>query len=175
MNNDFFKQYSSEIIGSLLCLFAGILSGYLSHTGDTTWYQTLHKSDFNPPLWAFIPVWTVLYTMMGVALGKIWNYQNQNNNLLLLFMIQFTFNLAWAPLFFKMHRVDLALYDIILLWISLAILLILIIMAKNINALFMILLPCFLWITFIAALNLNIYQLNPESNNPSYLKLYENV
>lgn len=172
MNNDFFKQYNSEIIGSIICLFAGMLSGYLAHAGDTTWYQSLHKPEFNPPVWAFTPVWIVLYTMMGVALGKIWNYRNQNNNFLLLFMIQFVFNIAWTPLFFGMHRIDLALYDVILLWISLAILLI---ATRNINSIFMMLLPYFLWVTFVAALNFNIYQLNPESSKPSYLKLYEKL
>lgn len=152
-----FKTYGSEIIGSILCLILGLLSGYSVSSGDSIWFSSINKPSFNPPNWIFGPVWTVLYLMMGVALGKIWNIRQQNPSLFILFGCQFFFNLLWSPLFFHFHRIDLALLDISLLWLSL--ILLLISAKKHINIV-MLLLPYLLWVSFAFILNFAIFQLN---------------
>lgn len=152
----FIKNNLFEILGAIFCLSLGMLSGYLAHNGDTVWYQSLNKPDFNPPAWIFAPVWTILYIMMGIALGKIIELKN-NRTLRLLFVIQFICNIAWSFLFFKYHRIDLALYDILTLWIAL---ISLIVASRKNKSILWLLIPYFLWITFAMVLNLKIFMLN---------------
>ena len=65
----------------LTCLTVGYLSGIVTRDSITTWYPTLIKPVFNPPNWIFGPVWTVLYIMMGVAGGMVWNRIDSNEAL----------------------------------------------------------------------------------------------
>jgi tryptophan-rich sensory protein len=152
----FFKQYYVEIIASLLCLALGMLSGGIVTAGGFEWYGQLNKPSFTPPDRLFAPVWSVLYLLMGVALGKIWK-ESQQKALLLGFIVQLTLNLLWTPLFFYYHRIDLALYDIVLLWFSLIIFMM---MVRNKRTLFFLFLPYFVWVSFAVVLNFSLYRLN---------------
>ncbi len=152
-----FKKYQTEILGSLLCLLLGLLSGYSANASDPLWYVGLNKPNFNPPAWIFGPAWTILYLMMGSALGKLWKEKTNNKLLIALFIIQFIFNLGWSPLFFYFHRIDLALADIGALWLSL---LIFMIAARHQRSVFLLCLPYLLWVSFAAFLNFTIYIMN---------------
>jgi tryptophan-rich sensory protein len=133
----------------------GMLSGYVSSAGDSLWYVSLNKPTFNPPKWVFGPVWSILYIMIGIALGKIW--QLKNKTLLNIFILQLIFNLIWSPLFFLLQRIDLALYDLVCLWTTV---LTFILCIKSQKILYILFIPYFLWVTFALILNLNLYILN---------------
>ena len=154
-----FKQFKSQIIGLVICLFLGMISGYLSRGADSVWYINLNKPSFNPPKWIFGPVWTILYIMMGIALGKIWDNRNNDKPLLILFILQLIFNLSWSPIFFYFQRIDFALYDIILLWMNLFFI-ILISLFRKAKIITILMVPYFLWVSFALILNLRMYQLN---------------
>jgi benzodiazapine receptor len=141
----------------MLCLSLGMLSGYGANSGDSIWYASLNKPSFNPPSWLFGPAWTILYLMMGTALGKIWNNKAHNKLLLIIFSIQFILNMLWSPLFFYFHRVDVALYDLSLLWISL---LTFMVLAWKQRSIFLLCLPYIIWTCFALLLNYTIYTLN---------------
>ena len=149
----FIKKYHAEFLGALICLTLGMLSGYAVKAGGGAWYLELKKPSFNPPGYVFGPVWSVLYIMIGIALGKIW----KNTIHLVAFCMQFFFNLLWTPLFFYFHRIDLALYDICLLWLSL---IALFWITRKIRSVPILLLPYMLWVSFALVLNLNLYLLN---------------
>jgi benzodiazapine receptor len=151
------KKYRSEILGVLLCLTLGLLSGYSVQVGDMTWYASLIKPSFNPPNWIFAPVWSALYIMMGIVLGRLWNEKSQM--LLLVFATQFILNLLWSPLFFYYHRIDLALYDIGLLWLCLAIFMALA-WRSHYRTILLLFTPYLLWVSFAGVLNLSIFRLN---------------
>ena len=51
----------------------GYFSGLVTRSAITTWYPTLIKPVFNPPNWIFAPVWSLLYVLMGIAAGLVWN------------------------------------------------------------------------------------------------------
>lgn len=152
-----FTKHYQKLVLSIACLFIGITSGYLSHAGPNSWYNALEKPIFNPPSWIFSPVWTMLYLMTGWAFGIIWEHRSKNKPLLVWFIIQYLLNIIWSPLFFYFHRIDLALYDLGLLWFSL---LICMILANKLRNVLLLLLPYMLWVSFALWLNLSIYLKN---------------
>ncbi|MBK0370582.1 TspO/MBR family protein [Flavobacterium agrisoli] len=103
----------------LLCLAVGYVSGDVTRESIATWYVSLNKPFFNPPNWIFAPVWTILYVLMGIAAGLIWNEWKENKEVvkkaLVFFTLQLALNALWSYLFFGLHNPLLALLEIIIL------------------------------------------------------------
>ena len=153
----FTKQYYHEIIGGVLCLMLGTLSGYGVQAGNYTWYSNLIKPTFNPSNWIFAPVWSILYIAMGIALGSLWRNRPMNKLLIIVFIWRFILNMLWSPLFFYYQSIEWALYDICLLWLCLIFLMFL---ARKQHIIFLLLLPYVLWVSFALVLNYKIYEMN---------------
>ncbi len=151
------NKYYPEIIGGILCVMLGMFSGYTVKAADSIWYLGLSQPIFNPPRWLFAPVWTILYLMMGVALGKLWKKKHFNVGLIVIFILQFICNIMWYPLFFYFERIDLALVDLFAIWI---LLMFFIIAARKQYGVFLLFLPYMLWTTFALILNFSVYILN---------------
>ncbi len=100
----------------LLCNAVGIAGALLTST-DTDWYQTLTKPSFQPPGWVFGPVWTLLYTLMGVALFRVFVRRSApgGSAALTLFGVQLLLNAIWSPLFFGAQAITAALVVIVLM------------------------------------------------------------
>lgn len=144
----------------LIPLAIGGISGYATASGIADWYIALNKPSFNPPNYLFAPVWTTLYTLMGISLFIIWrSTEGRNrNNALVIFAIQITLNFFWSFLFFKFNLPGLALVEIVLLWTSI---LMMIIFFKRISKLASFLqIPYLLWVSFATILNAAIWILN---------------
>jgi translocator protein len=156
-----FNSLIFKLIASLLLpLVIGITAGVFTSQSLSDWYETLNKPSFNPPNWLFGPVWTVLYLLMGVSLFLVWKQDTstERNLAIFVFMIQLLLNFAWSFFFFHFHAIGLALIEIIGLWISIVILLVLFYNIKPLAA--YINMPYFLWVTFAAVLNAAYYWLN---------------
>ena len=53
-------------------VLAGSASGWLSGSGyGTAWFDGLVKPSFMPPGWLFGVAWTILYSLLGIALALI--------------------------------------------------------------------------------------------------------
>ena len=154
-NNTKKATYSLKLLSILVCLGLGFFSGYFVKISDFSWYIGLNKPSFNPPSWVFGPVWAILYVMIGLAAVNI--FKGEKLYPKLLFVIQFILNLLWSPLFFYLQRIGLALYDIVFLVISLALL---IYNIRNQRYTFSLLIPYFLWVSFAVILNYIIYVMN---------------
>lgn len=115
------KTYSRILLCVAICLAVGYLSSITTQSSIKTWYPTIEKPIFNPPNWVFAPVWTMLFILMGIAAGLVWNKLEFNKELvkkgLLFFTIQLLLNALWSYLFFGLNNVLLALIEIILLWL----------------------------------------------------------
>jgi len=95
--------------------------------------------------------------MLGLALARIWTIRHQKPWFLGLFMLQFSANLAWSPIFFRYHAMGLALILLIFLWAVTSCLLLL--LRKN-KAIFYLILPYWGWVTFAFFLNYQFYIIN---------------
>lgn len=155
---NFFKKYNYELLLALISLALGMLSGLSVKPSTSLWYLTLIKPSFNPPGWIFGPVWSLLYIMMGIAFGLILRDKKKNMLLIMLFVCQFFFNLLWSPLFFYFNRIDLALLDIVFLWVSI---ISFIFFARKQLTLLLLFLPYSLWVSFAMILNISLFILNP--------------
>ncbi|MEO7014561.1 MAG: TspO/MBR family protein [Dokdonella sp.] len=122
------------------------------------WYASLQKPSFNPPAWIFGPAWTLLYILMAVAAWRVFRVAGWGPAIGL-WLIQLAVNASWSPLFFGMHRIDLALLTIIALDI-LVIATIAVFFRKDRIAAWL-MLPYLAWIAFATTLNATIWQLNP--------------
>jgi translocator protein len=145
-----------------LCLAVGYLSSIVTQSNIKTWYPTIEKPSFNPPNWVFAPVWTLLFIMMGIAAGLIWNKIEENKELvkkgLLFFTIQLLLNALWSFLFFGLHNILLASVEIILL---LLIIYETYLIFKQIDKkASLLLIPYMAWVSFASILTISIYFLN---------------
>jgi tryptophan-rich sensory protein len=75
------------------------------------------------------------------------------------FVVQWVLNALWTPLFFGLHRIDLALVDIVLMWFAIAATIAMFYRVSKPAA--YLLVPYLAWVTFATALNFAIWRLNP--------------
>jgi translocator protein len=124
------------------------------------WYAGLKKPSFNPPDAVFGPVWTALYTMMGVAAWLVWRRAGCRAArwALTLFVGQLALNAAWSWLFFGLHRPGLAFAEIVVLWLAIAATLVAFWRWQwQAGALMA---PYLAWVGFAAVLNFSLWRLN---------------
>lgn len=147
---------------ALLCFLVAVLAvgaiGAFFTPG--AWYASLNKPTWNPPNWIFGPVWTALYIMIAVSGWLVWCCGAVAGRSLALsvYCVQLVLNAAWSWLFFGLQRPDLAFIEIVMLWV--AILLTVATFRRLSNLAAVLLIPYFLWVTFAAFLNWNLWRLN---------------
>ncbi|MFC1669930.1 TspO/MBR family protein [Spirochaetota bacterium] len=151
-----------QVLASILVVWAvGIVGSIATRSSLNTWYLTINKPVFNPPGWLFGPVWTVLYTMMGIALYLIWKSSKDDKNrktALILFGIQLLLNGAWSFLFFGLQNPFFAFINIVILWFF--IVLSIYYFYKISKTASFLLLPYIAWSSFAAVLNFFLWRMN---------------
>lgn len=129
----------------------------------TTWYRTLRKSRLNPPPWVFGPVWTALYTLMGIALYRTWTRArraefSEERASFTPFWTQLALNTAWSFVFFGMRRPLAALLTLIALHASIIATIRSFGRVDRVAAL--LLYPYIGWVSFAGYLNASVWWLN---------------
>jgi len=121
------------------------------------WYDTLAKPPWTPPSWLFPIAWTVLYAMIAIAGWLVW--QADGFGLALgLWSVQLVLNAAWSWLMFGRRDIGGAAVDVGLMWISIvAFITVAWPVSQNAALLFV---PYLVWVSYAAALNVRILQLN---------------
>lgn len=155
------KTVVKILIGVVVCLGIGFLGSIATQTSVNTWFTTLEKPFFNPPSWLFAPVWTMLYILMGVAAGLVWNKGFHHlwvKTALYHFGFQLVLNASWSVAFFGYQSPLVALFIIIALIVLVLITFKWFKIVSNTAA--YLLIPYILWIVFAAALNFEIWRLN---------------
>ena len=152
----------SKLIASIcFCYIVAFFGSVVTFPSISTWYAGLNKPSFNPPTFIFGPVWTILYTLMGIALYLVWNKEKKNksvNQAVEMFLLQLSLNFLWSLIFFGLHLPFAALLTIIALWISIAYTIFL--FRKISKAAYLLLIPYIAWVSFALILNFFIAILN---------------
>lgn len=150
------------LIGWLIVSFVAAAIGAAASIEAGSFYTQLVRPDWAPPPSIFGPVWTVLYALMGVAAWLVWRIGGfrAGRPPLTLFMVQLALNALWSWLFFGWHRGALAFADILLLWVFIVVTSYCFWRIKPVAGLLLV--PYLLWVTFAAALNYSVWQLNPQ-------------
>jgi len=81
------------------------------------WYSTLIKPGWAPPSWLFGPVWSILYFLIIISYGYtayLFFTKRISFLILLPFILNIIFNLAFTPLQFGLQNNSLAAIDILL-------------------------------------------------------------
>lgn len=138
--------------------FAAASSGGLFKPG--AWYAGLNKPSWTPPNWAFPVVWGLLFALNAWAGWLIWEVAGETRpRVFILYILSLVLNAAWSWLFFGRRRMDLAMIDVALLWVSLAAIVAVFWMIRPIAALPVA--PYLIWVSIAAMLNWRMIQLNP--------------
>jgi translocator protein len=154
------KKIIQLVIAILIVQSAGVIGSFATFSAIPTWYAGLIKPAFSPPSWVFGPVWTVLYTLIGISLFLVWQAKGKEKKVALsIFFVHLFLNALWSILFFGLHNPSLAFLEILLL---LATLLVVMWQFWHIRPLAAyLLIPYLLWVSFAAFLNFALWQLNP--------------
>lgn len=126
-----------------------------------TWYSKIIKPLWAPPSWIFGPVWTALYAIIIVSFGYV-GYLFFTHKIpfivVLPFILNIIFNLAFSPIQFGWQNLPLAAVDILLvlgtlIWAMIAVYP----YAKWVT---FVNTPYLLWVCFATVLQLTITYLN---------------
>jgi tryptophan-rich sensory protein len=149
-------------ISIIVCLAVGYSSSTYTKEAVENWYPTILKPSFNPPNWIFMPVWTLLFVLMGIAAGLVWDKINEQNlevkKALGFFLIQLILNAIWSYVFFGLKNPMLAMIEIALLWLMIYETYFKFSKINKIAG--YLLIPYIAWVSFAAVLNASIWWLN---------------
>lgn len=100
---------------------AALIGGVGTAIGLGAWYDGLNKPGWTPPAWVFGPVWTTLYTLMGVSMALMDDatsgpgLEGVNCRLRRTFWLQIALNALWPLVFFAAGWLWGGLVEILLL------------------------------------------------------------
>jgi tryptophan-rich sensory protein len=155
------KDKTKLALSIIICLAVGGLGSFFTASSVGSWYQTLQKPPLNPPSWVFGPVWTTLYVLMGIALYLIWKQSpldEKGRRAFAWFFIQLALNFLWSFFFFYLRQPGLAFFEIIFLWLAIAITMWNFSLKSSLAA--WLLFPYIAWVSFAMYINFTIWRLN---------------
>ncbi len=162
MNGFNIREIPKLIISILIVFAAGAVGTVYTLKEITTWYVSLAKPAWTPPNWAFGPIWSTLYVLMGIALFLVWREGLDRKDVriaILVFAVQLVLNVLWSLIFFGTHNILGGLIFVIILWIS--ILINIIVFYRISKPAGLILIPYLIWVSIASYLNYSVFLLNP--------------
>lgn len=126
-----------------------------------SWYQQLVRPSWAPPSWLFGPVWTILYILIAISFGKVFQMAFQKRILFIVvlpFILNLIFNFIFTPIQFGLKNNLLAAVDILLvlgtlIWAMVAI-------YPHARWIAYMQIPYLLWVSFATVLQLTVTYLN---------------
>jgi len=178
------NEYVRLAAAVLICEIAGLFGAIFTARAVPGWYEILLKPPFSPSGMVLWLAWLVLYALMGVALYMVWKnawkVKNrilvpkkgawnklserlwvgdwQKQNIIGIFAFQWILNVLWPYLFFGLFQTGWAFFELAALWY--AILYAIVNFYRVSKTAAWLLIPCLIWVTFVAYLNYFIWIMN---------------
>jgi len=146
-------------VATVAALCVAALGATITDLGP--WYQALEKPAWNPPDIVFPMGWTLIYALITVAGINAWRAAPtaaQSEWVISLFALNGFLNIAWSLIFFRLQRPDWAFVEVIVLWLS--ILALILYCGRFSRSAALLLVPYLAWVSFAAALNRAVVELN---------------
>jgi translocator protein len=147
------------LIAGAAAIVVAVIGASMTDLGP--WYSNLNKPEWQPPDWAFGPAWTLIFALAALAGVMAWNDAPDEASrewVIGLFALNGVLNILWSALFFRLHRPDWALVEVVFLWLS--ILLVTMNFARYSRRASVTLFPYLAWVTFAGILNYEVARLN---------------
>jgi len=168
------ERVLTVVASVLLVNLVGAAPAVLSGPGSP-WFQRLAKPSIYPPPWLFGVVWTLLFTLIGVAVALVWLADGRATDAdgaasvdrdgwtarrvaLAAFVGQMVLNVAWTPAFFAAENLLAGLVVIVALWPAVVATIWAFDRVDRRAALLLV--PYLAWVTFAAVLNYRFLALN---------------
>ena len=144
--------------------FAAATAGAIFKPGE--WFESLNHPSWRFPNWVFPVVWTPLYILIALSGYFVWREAGWSGAALPLtvYGVHLVINWAWSWVFFGLRRIDWAMAEVVLLWLSIAATIAVFWPISQTAALM--LLPYLGWVTIASVLNWTMWQLNPGTGEP---------
>lgn len=124
-------------------------------------FESVQKPPLSPPGWLFPVVWTILYTLMGIASYLVLTSEAPKEEVgraINVYLYQLLVNFLWSTWFFNLQWYFFAFFWLVLLWGMILITLVRFYRISTPAGYLMV--PYLLWVTFAGYLNLGIALLN---------------
>jgi tryptophan-rich sensory protein len=150
------------LVGWLVLAFTAAAAGAIASVNAREFYAQLVRPTWAPPGAVFGPVWSVLYTLMGVAAWLVWKERGAAaaKGALSMFVAQLVANALWSWLFFAWRLGAVAFAEILVLWVMI-LCTVLLFWSRNRLA-GALLIPYLAWVTFATALCFVTWRMNPS-------------
>lgn len=146
------------LAGFLALMLAVAGSGARFRPGP--WYESLAKPAWTPPNRVFPVAWALIYLTIAIAGWLVWRKAGFGGAVFAFgaYFLQLALNAAWSWLFFGLRRIDLALADVVALWMAIVVN---VVAFHGIHAgAAYLLVPYLAWVSYAAALNFAVYRMN---------------
>ena len=152
------RKIKPYVIGIAIAMGVGVLSAIFTK-GNMDVYENINKPPLSPPGAVFPVVWTILFILMGISSGIIYEKgKGIYAEAFKAYALQLVLNFFWSIIFFNLKT-----YFFAFLWllILLAVIAVMIYRFYRISPLAAYLqIPYFLWVLFAGYLNFMIFVLN---------------
>jgi translocator protein len=112
------RKFSLAAVSAVVHVLLGSSGTPIVARAISAWYTKIDKPTWTPPNRIFGPVWTILYSLMGISFSrilekltllsagtKVWRHP-----VALVWMGHMALNLSWAPVFFGYQQLKAGFY-----------------------------------------------------------------
>lgn len=149
------------VIIPIVTILTAVIGSQFTSAGLGSWYRSINLPSWTPPGQVIGLVWTTIFTLSTIAALILWNTPSAKAKLPLfagIFLLNAVLNVLWSYLFFSQHQIGAAIFEAILLDLTV---IALIILAWPISRLASaLLMPYAAWVAFASYLTYSVWKLN---------------